>query len=380
MLDQGEANMSRIDERDTIFSRMSLQKGTKRYEDYYARHPEKKAADDKVQIERLARRKEKLNAGSGQRLSDQDHALKSISSSTRPLIRELRDIADRMEPAETKIELPPKELSRHIKEVAVHYGAAAAGIVRLQQEDFYSHQGTERGAGYGTPLDDHWQSAIVFTLEMDKTMINRAPYDEEQLTTMRGYLIGAFVGCQLAMYLKSLGYDAFLNTLQLYNAPMTPLAVKAGLGQRGRNNLLVTENLGCRVRLGAVMTDMPLSGDDPVDFGLMEFCRQCEKCAENCPIDAIPRGDPEEVDGRIFWPLSDTRCMTMWNRAGTDCGICIASCPFTQGVNPEHITRMKNDPATIELILQQDRNEHGRREHIKEKLPIWRLSMSERKR
>src|SRR6056297_3225103 len=38
--------MDRFDERDTIFSRMTLQKGSERYLDQYRRRPEKKEIDD----------------------------------------------------------------------------------------------------------------------------------------------------------------------------------------------------------------------------------------------------------------------------------------------------------------------------------------------
>jgi hypothetical protein len=58
---------------------------------------------------------------------------------------------------------------------------------------------------------------------------------------MRGYLMADFVGCQLVLYLKSLGYNAFLNPMQRCNAPLTRLAWKAGLGQIGRNNLYQRE-------------------------------------------------------------------------------------------------------------------------------------------
>jgi len=37
----------RYDERDTLFSRQDLVPGTSRYEEYYARHPENKAADNR---------------------------------------------------------------------------------------------------------------------------------------------------------------------------------------------------------------------------------------------------------------------------------------------------------------------------------------------
>ena len=40
--------MKQFDERDTMFSRRGLIAGTKKYNDYYKRHPEFQAEDDRV--------------------------------------------------------------------------------------------------------------------------------------------------------------------------------------------------------------------------------------------------------------------------------------------------------------------------------------------
>jgi epoxyqueuosine reductase QueG len=55
--------------------------------------------------------------------------------------------------------------------------------------------------------------------------------------------------------------------------------VDAGLGEMGRFGYLITKELGPRVRLFAVTTDMPLVADRPVDIGVEDFCSFCKKCA-----------------------------------------------------------------------------------------------------
>ena len=362
--------MKRIDERDTIFSRLSLQEGTKDYGEYYAQHSGMKDADDEVRRERLLGRGKKLE------MDPEDRVLHNIAAGTGNLIRQFHETAAATKPADKKVTMPLETMSRLLVEAAVYYGAAAAGTIELSEDDFYSRHGGSKSTLYGKPVDTRWKWAIVFTLEMDRSMINRAPHDEEELTVMRAYLMGAFVGCQIVLYLKSLGYDAYLNSLQQYDAPLKPLAMKAGLGQSGRSNLLVTKKHGCRVRLGAVMTDMALAGSEPVDFGLTEFCKRCGKCAENCPTGAIEKGQPSISNEHADWTFSDTRCMTMWNRAGTDCGICISSCPFTQGVDPALVERMKDDPDVMDRIIREDRERYGKRAYIEGKLPIRRLGDS----
>ncbi|HDZ61748.1 MAG TPA: epoxyqueuosine reductase, partial [Nitrospirae bacterium] len=60
-------------------------------------------------------------------------------------------------------------------------------------------------------------------------------------------------------------------------------AVRAGLGWIGRNNLLVHPDLGSKIRLATVLTDMPLEMDSPVE----RDCSGCKRCIEACPVSAI---------------------------------------------------------------------------------------------
>jgi len=69
------------------------------------------------------------------------------------------------------------------------------------------------------------------------------------------------------------------------------IAYKAGLGWRGRNNLLVAEKYGSKIRLVTVLTDIELEIDQPSD----RDCGGCYNCFQVCPADAI--GDtPEDFD------------------------------------------------------------------------------------
>ena len=52
-----------------------------------------------------------------------------------------------------------------------------------------------------------------------------------------------------------------------------PMAVDAGLGELGRNGLLLTEKYGPRVRLCKVFTDLPLEPDEPIDLGPSIFVK-----------------------------------------------------------------------------------------------------------
>jgi epoxyqueuosine reductase QueG len=62
------------------------------------------------------------------------------------------------------------------------------------------------------------------------------------------------------------------------------VALAAGLGTLGKNNLLLTPALGPRVRLGGVVTTAPI---DPDQSAPEDFCVDCEACIAACPVDAL---------------------------------------------------------------------------------------------
>ena len=63
-------------------------------------------------------------------------------------------------------------------------------------------------------------------------------------------------------------------------------------------------------------------------------------------------------------------CMHAWLKFGTDCGICIASCPFTQGVDIDRIDAMKGHPEIMREILREDAEKYGSRACNPDPLPI----------
>jgi epoxyqueuosine reductase QueG len=61
------------------------------------------------------------------------------------------------------------------------------------------------------------------------------------------------------------------------------VALRAGLGWIGRNNLLVNPVAGSKIRIATVLTDLPLQTDKPLE----RDCGTCKKCIEICPVSAI---------------------------------------------------------------------------------------------
>lgn len=100
------------------------------------------------------------------------------------------------------------------------------------------------------------------------------------------------------------------------------VAVAAGLGWLGRNNLLVTPEFGAQVRLTTVFTNLPLAVQEKrVPFS----CGNCRRCVEACPVDALGNS-PEDFDFDLCFSLLDF----FSRKKGLGvmiCGLCQKACP-----------------------------------------------------
>jgi reductive dehalogenase len=184
---------------------------------------------------------------------------------------------------------------------------------------------------WGQAIDlRHHENAIALGFGMDRPLLECAPDFPTLLATAHGYADGAWVAIQLARYIRSLGYAARAHHLYNYQVLCVPIAVDCGLGELSRAGYLLNKRLGLGLRLAIVTTDMPVAHDGAVDIGVQSFCETCKICAEQCPIGAIPSGDKVVCNGVKKWKLDEEKCYRYWHAKGTDCGICMAACPWTK--------------------------------------------------
>lgn len=310
---------TRVDERDIMFARMRLRPGTPEYESYYAMRPELREVDD-----RLRARPGLLSPRSQ---LYEPYAMTATHASF-AVIDHMRPHVDGPVASE-RIEADPEEMTRLIKGLARYWGAHSVGITELKDYHVYTHVG--RGAGrYGEPIHLPHRYAIAFTVEMAYEMVAAAPTAPSSMESARQYLEAARVALQLAEYIRSLGYPARAHIDGNYRVIAPLVAWDAGLGEIGRMTLLMTPDLGPRVRINVVTTDLPLVPDQRRrDAAVIDFCRKCLKCAENCPSGAIPWGDPVREGDQERWKLDPVACYRYWATSGTDCAVCMRVCPFS---------------------------------------------------
>lgn len=317
---------ARVDERDIMFARAYLEPGGPEFEAYYAMRPENREPDDRTRA---------LPGLGSPRSGKADPWAFAAMEASFSLTGAVRGEVEG-EPAEAQAEATPAEFSAYVKGLAAYWGARHVGIAELRPEHVYSHVG--RGAGvWGEPIDLGHRCAIAFSVEMHFDMVRSGPEASEVMESAHQYVESAVVALQLAYLIRSLGFPARAHIDGNYQVIAPLVARDAGLGELGRMGLLMTPDLGPRVRLGVVTTDLPLVPDGRGrDDSVLDFCRICEKCAENCPSRSIPTGDRVEVDGALRWRIDPDSCFRYWNSVGTDCGRCMSVCPYSHPDTPVH--------------------------------------------
>ncbi|NIM94849.1 MAG: 4Fe-4S dicluster domain-containing protein [Anaerolineales bacterium] len=316
----------RFDERDIVFARARLIHGSPEFESYYAMRPENLPID------------EKFRSLPGLLSPDSLKANPSAFASARAsfkLTHAMREEVDgSVAPAQSN--LTPNHTTVLIKKLSLYFGAVSVGITELKPYHIYTHIG--RGSGkYGDPITLNHRYAIAFTVEMDHRMMMSAPEGPIVMESARQYVESAKVAVQLGYLIRSMGYPARAHIDGNYRVIAPLVARDAGLGEIGRMGILMTPNLGPRVRLGVVTTDLPLRPDVRKFYtSMIDYCTFCKKCAENCPSRSIPSGDRDEIDGALRWRIDPDTCFRYWNAVGTDCGICVAVCPYSHPDNFVH--------------------------------------------
>ncbi|MCL1845701.1 MAG: 4Fe-4S dicluster domain-containing protein [Defluviitaleaceae bacterium] len=133
-------------------------------------------------------------------------------------------------------------------------------------------------------------------------------------------------------FLPSGKKDSYLNTA----LPHKTVATRAGIGWIGKCAMLVTQEFGSAVRLGAILTDAPLETATPVNT---PKCGTCTACADACPAGAVSGKNwhinitrDEFFDAKKCRDTARERSNRGFGAAGkiTICGKCIEICPYTR--------------------------------------------------
>jgi len=247
------------------------------------------------------------------------------------------------EPTVPLIMKSPEKTSALIKKIAHEFGSTLVGITKLNPDWVYKYPMPGRGFDPDKPVEvpKHWQYAIVVGVPMSWDPLYANP---TYGTSYDAYSRSRIVAFRLASFIRQLGYPARPHTPGTnYDLMVPPIVVDAGIGEQGRNSIVVTPELGCNFRPSIITTSLPMKPDKPIEFGVQEFCKTCKICAENCPSGAITYGDKEQIRGYLRYRLNSTKCHNFWysTLGNLGCRLCVAVCPFTRKSNWLHVNALK---------------------------------------
>ncbi len=354
--------MGQMDERNIMFARKELKPETERFDDYYKEFPEHKASDDEF-------RKLPGLLGPTSRFSNQ--LAYSATDSIFKTVDVLHPLVDG-EIAEKKTDISEEKHAEFIQSWLKHSGALSSGFTTTKDYHWYTTGG--RGDRYGIKIDPQHTIAIAFTVEMDQKMVEAAPQSSIIMESATRYLHAGIIATQLADFIRQNGYEARAHIDGNYQVVAPLVARDAGLGEIGRMGLLMTPSHGPRVRVGVVTTNMPLPiSKRNFDDSMEDFCDKCKKCATNCPANAISEDAKKEINNVERWQINSEACFKYWCTAGTDCGRCMATCPYSHPNNLLHkMVRwsIKSFPNFRYWAVKMDDYFYGKKTTVG-KLPAW---------
>lgn len=210
----------------------------------------------------------------------------------------------------------PEAMAKRVKDEALRLGAGLAGVSEIDDDALYE--------GYPAPP---FRYAISLGIPMKREDMLHVPQARAALEVMRTYRRAGRIAIDLAAYIRSLGWTA-----QAYadgeDVLQIPMALKAGLGQLGKHGSMISKEFGSNFRLAAVMTDLPMAVDAPVDIGVDDLCLNCQRCTRDCPPDAILDAK-QMVRGVQKWYVDFDKCVPYFSMT-EGCGICIEVCPWSE--------------------------------------------------
>ncbi|MBN1319171.1 MAG: epoxyqueuosine reductase [Anaerolineales bacterium] len=241
--------------------------------------------------------------------------------------------------------MPELDLIEQLRSHAFALGADMFGAADISPaEQLVREQGGEMIAQF--------PRALSIGVVMPFAIVDQVPRHQDK-TVALAYRSHAYsilndrldqIASRIAGQVQQAGYASFpvraslrVDDEKLYGHFSHKLAAhQAGLGWIGKSCLLVTPQVGPRVRWATVLTDAPLPTGMPVE----PRCGSCTDCVDHCPVGAFTGRsfDPSEPREARF---DVHKCRDYLDRnnkiSGLDvsiCGMCVYVCPFGKNGDP----------------------------------------------
>jgi reductive dehalogenase len=229
----------------------------------------------------------------------------------------------------------PAAMTEHIKRVARALGFDVVSVGKSHPSFLY--------AGITTPTGDAGERPVETPQELARQfpffIVGSVAWDHELIQAHRHHIGDAayelaaqktnLIYAALEGYIHELGYRTLRGAMNGQAG-----AVASGLGELGRNGLVITPEYGARIHLSdLIMTDLPLLPGEPIDIGVEDFCKVCRKCATTCPTNSITFDDKVVENGVEKYKINWETCYKLRGfvvEHWSVCLTCAVVCPFTK--------------------------------------------------
>lgn len=224
-----------------------------------------------------------------------------------------------------------KENSEKIKALCDQWGAALFGVADLssfKKDEIRLPSPLRDQLFLGISIGYHLSDATLEGIEREPTPLYFHHYQ-------RINILLDTIGLIVTSAIQELGYQAVPIAAsqvvdwknQSGHLSHKHVARAAGLGWIGRNNLLVNEKFGSRIRLVTIITNLPLVISAP---SLMD-CGSCRDCLPVCPAGAISDRQEDFNHLRCYEQLR-TFAKTL-HFSHNICGVCVKACKGFKGAS-----------------------------------------------
>jgi len=218
----------------------------------------------------------------------------------------------------------PKENVEKVKALCDQWGASLFGVAdlhQLERDQVLLPSRLIDQLPFGLSIAFHLSDAVLEEIENQPTPLYFHHYQ-------RVNILLDTIGLEVTSAIQKLRYQALpIPASQIVDwkrqkghLSHKQVARLAGLGWIGRNNLLVNQEFGSRIRLVTILTNLPLEKNSPSSMN----CGSCRACLSVCPAGAIAERQ-EDFDHLRCHEQLKTFSKTL-HFSHHICGICVKAC------------------------------------------------------
>lgn len=225
--------------------------------------------------------------------------------------------------------------TQNLFSIAKNAGAGVVGVADLSLlKDLHTYSVPMNKFSYGISIGVPLPNFAVEMIEVDNPGVLYAHAYHVANTLIDIILL------RIAGWITSEGYLAlqipasYRITKLAGHISHRAVAHAAGMGWIGRNGSLINPIYGPRLRLGTILTNMPLQPGKP----MKNQCGNCRICIDSCPSGALKYAEFEYYPKKREDILDAEKCsarldemkdlLSKQSYAATVCGICIKVCPI----------------------------------------------------